>query len=117
MTYYARPQPVPRKHFSQSAYSPPASAPRLAVHLTYKAQSANFDSTLERVQLTELVQRRIEARLPGRIRNFSVFATENAVMLTGECSTFYTKQLAQHVAMAVLEYERLINNIEVCTLS
>ena len=26
---------------------------------------------------------------------------------------YYSKQMAQHVAMGVLEYERLINNIDV----
>ena len=64
----------------------------------------------------ELVQRiitRIESRLPGRVRQLTVYMTDNAVVLAGQCSTFYTKQLAQHVAMGVLEYERLINNIDV----
>jgi len=59
------------------------------------------------------VRERLEARLPGRIRGLAVYATENAIVLSGQCSTFYTKQLAQHVAMGVLEYEQLVNNIDV----
>jgi len=70
-----------------------------------------FDAALA----THIVSR-IESRLPGRIRQLAVDTTENAVILTGECSTFYTKQVAQHAAMGVLEYEQLINNIEVRTV-
>lgn len=64
--------------------------------------------------LANLILNRIESRLPGRIRHLTVYTTANAVVLAGQCSTFYTKQLAQHAAMGVLEYERLINNIDVC---
>jgi osmotically-inducible protein OsmY len=65
------------------------------------------------VELAERIITRIESRLPGRIRDLTVYTTSNAVVLTGECSTFYTKQIAQHTAMGVLEFERLINNIDV----
>ena len=64
-------------------------------------------------ELAKRILQRIELRLPGRIRHLTVFTTENAVILAGDCCTFYSKQLAQHTAMGVLEYERLINNIEV----
>lgn len=66
------------------------------------------------VELAKRILSRIESRLPGRVRQLTVYTTDNAVVLTGECSTFYTKQLAQHIAMGVLEYEQLINNIDVC---
>jgi len=64
-------------------------------------------------ELATRISLRIETRLPGRIRHLAVFTTENAVILSGDCSTFYTKQVAQHAAMGVLEYEQLINNFEV----
>jgi hypothetical protein len=64
-------------------------------------------------QLAARVFERIDSRLPGRIRNLSVVLTKHAVVLAGQCSTFYSKQLAQHAAMGVLEYEKLINHIEV----
>ena len=66
-------------------------------------------------QLAGRILERIESRLPCRIRHLTVYATENAVVLAGECSTYYTKQIAQHAAMGALEYERLINNIDVRT--
>ena len=67
----------------------------------------------ERKQLIHRILQRIESRLPGRIRQLAVYATENAIVLSGRCTTYYTKQVAQHTAMGVLEYERLINNIDV----
>jgi len=67
------------------------------------------------LELAKRILSRIESRLTGRVRHLTVYTTENAVVLTGECSTFYTKQLAQHIAMGVLEYEQLINNIDVRT--
>ncbi len=65
------------------------------------------------LELAKRILQRIELRLPGRIRDLTVYTTENAVVLAGKCSTFYSKQLAQHIAMGVIEYEQLINNIDV----
>jgi len=75
------------------------------------AEAEPFDRELAAVIIT-----RIESRLPGRICELTVYTTENAVILTGQCSTFYTKQVAQHAAMGVLEYEQLVNNIDVRTV-
>jgi len=81
-------------------------------------QSAEIPSGEEETQRKRLVARilqRIESRLPGRIRRLSVYTAENAIVLSGSCSTYYTKQVAQHTAMGVLDYERLVNNIAVCS--
>jgi hypothetical protein len=59
------------------------------------------------------VQQRIESRLPGRIRHLVVQIVEDSVVLSGECSTYYTKQLAQHAALGILEDEHLENAIVV----
>ena len=59
------------------------------------------------------IQQRIESRLRGRVRRLAVRACESMVTLEGECATFYTKQLAQHAAMGVLEDEQLENAIVV----
>jgi hypothetical protein len=64
--------------------------------------------------LATLIQKRIESRLQGRVRNLHVRATTELVILEGECATFYTKQLAQHAAMGVLNDEHLENAIVVC---
>ena len=69
-------------------------------------------SVITREVMVQIIAR-IEARLPGRIRGLFVSQSENAIVLGGSCSTYYSKQIAQHTAMGVLEYERLINNIKV----
>jgi hypothetical protein len=68
----------------------------------------------ERLQrLAKVIQQRIETRLPGRVRNLAVRIGADFVVLEGECSTYYTKQLAQHAALGVLEDEHLENAIVV----
>jgi osmotically-inducible protein OsmY len=59
------------------------------------------------------IQQRIESRLQGRVRNLRVRASGDLVILDGQCATYYTKQLAQHAAMGVLEDEQLENAIVV----
>jgi osmotically-inducible protein OsmY len=59
------------------------------------------------------IKERIETRLPGRVRNLVVRSFDGLVILGGQCSTFYTKQLAQHAAMGVLNDELLENAIVV----
>jgi hypothetical protein len=59
------------------------------------------------------IRQRIETRLVGRVRDLSVRVARGTVVLDGKCSTYYTKQLAQHAALAILEHERLENAIVV----
>ena len=63
--------------------------------------------------LESAIQQRIESRLGGRVRSLNVRVFEGIVILEGECATFYTKQLAQHAAMGILEDEHLENAIVV----
>lgn len=63
--------------------------------------------------LAERIRARILARLGSRIRQLEVVVSDQLVCLKGECSTYYTKQLAQHVALGVIEDETLENRIEV----
>ena len=63
--------------------------------------------------LAERIRHRIEIRLAGRIHDLDVKLSGNEVVLRGRCATFYSKQLAQHAAMGVIEQERLINAITV----
>jgi hypothetical protein len=75
---------------------------------------SSSDPHSERLQrLARLIEQRIEVRLPGRVRHLSVRVSTDFVVLEGECSTYYTKQLAQHAALGVLEDEHLENAIVV----
>jgi hypothetical protein len=64
-------------------------------------------------QLPIMIRKRIETRLRGRVRNLSVRLLDDTVVLEGQCATYYTKQLAQHAALGVLEDEHLTNSIVV----
>jgi hypothetical protein len=67
-----------------------------------------------RRDLAIAIRQRIESRLHGRVRNLVVRILDDTVVLEGQCSTYYTKQLAQHAALGVLEHEHLENAIAVC---
>ncbi|MEX2309499.1 MAG: hypothetical protein WD738_18000 [Pirellulales bacterium] len=65
-------------------------------------------------QLQVAIRQRIESRLPGRVRDLVVRVFADTVLLEGQCATYYSKQLAQHAAMGVLEEgEHLKNSIVV----
>jgi hypothetical protein len=59
------------------------------------------------------IRDRIAARLGQRIRNLSVRNVEGTIQIVGECSTYYSKQLAQHAALGLIEDESLDNAIVV----
>jgi hypothetical protein len=77
-------------------------------------ESIKLDARVERCRdLAIAIRQRIESRLHGRVRNLVVRILGDTVVLEGQCSTYYTKQLAQHTALGVLENEHLENEIEV----
>jgi osmotically-inducible protein OsmY len=80
------------------------------------APAVSVESAVEeqRQRTLELaITQRIESRVRGRVRNLSVRVFEGLVILEGQCATYYTKQLAQHAALGVLEDEQLENAIVV----
>jgi hypothetical protein len=66
-----------------------------------------------RRQLAIAIRQRIESRLHGRVRNLLVKIHGQTVVLEGQCATYYSKQLAQHCALGILENEQLENLIVV----
>lgn len=63
--------------------------------------------------LASKVRQRIQSRLGERIRKLQVTCHADKVSLRGECTTYYSKQLAQVAALGVLEDETLDNAITV----
>ncbi|MCA9241180.1 MAG: hypothetical protein KDA37_13310 [Planctomycetales bacterium] len=59
------------------------------------------------------VEDRISQRLGNRIHQLEVIVDQQSVELRGKCATHYSKQLAQHAALGVIEDEMLVNSIEV----
>jgi hypothetical protein len=79
-----------------------------------KAVEPSNDASAEtNRRLALAIRQRIESRLPGRVRNLAVRVQADSVVLEGQCATYYTKQLAQHAALGVLEHEHLENAIVV----
>jgi hypothetical protein len=64
-------------------------------------------------QLAIAIRQRIESRLAGRVRNLAVRIIGRTIILEGQCSTYYSKQLAQHAALGVIQDEQLENAIVV----
>ncbi len=77
-----------------------------------KAHSTEAGFRAERHrQLAVVIRQRIESRLGGRVRDLAIRFHGDTIVLEGRCTTFYTKQLAQHAALGVLEHEQLDNAI------
>ena len=69
----------------------------------------------ETLEDRDIRRRALEIAIHGRIesRNLHVRVFDGVVVLEGQCATFYTKQLAQHAAMGILDDEHLENAIVV----
>ena len=82
------------------------------MHVPFPTQASKSQLSLE-----SIIYERIASRLGPRIRNLSVNILGNRVRLQGECSTFYSKQLAQEASLGVLENEVIDNQIVVAVRS
>lgn len=86
---------------------------RLADHSTADRQDEARRQQRDASLLSEVIKQRIRARTSERIRELEVLCEEGRIVIRGRCATFYTKQLAQHAAMGVVEDETLINEVAV----
>ena len=64
-------------------------------------------------KLAASIERAVWRETCGRVRNLRVEVSRGGVTLTGRCNTYYTKQQAQHAAMAFPGGGALSNDIEV----
>jgi len=67
----------------------------------------------ERETIAARVERVVQGRTGGRIRDLVVLIGDDRVILHGLAPTYYAKQLATHAALDELSGETLINSIEV----
>jgi osmotically-inducible protein OsmY len=63
--------------------------------------------------LAARIERAVSQETGGRVRDLHVEVGRRGITLRGCCSTYYTKQQAQHAAMAVPGSGQLSNQIEV----
>lgn len=95
-------------HTAVSSRATPLAPSADALHLGFEPA---IDA--ENSRLAAAIKQRIESRLPGRVRNLAVRVHADTVVLEGQCATYYTKQIAQHAALGILEDEHLENAIVV----
>ncbi|MBX9678399.1 MAG: BON domain-containing protein [Gemmataceae bacterium] len=55
----------------------------------------------------------MQRQLNGRVRDLRVLLQDQGIILRGQTSTYYVKQLAQHAAMEVSGLPIVANDIEV----
>jgi osmotically-inducible protein OsmY len=67
--------------------------------------------------LAEQFEAILRQRLKGRVRELRVVIQNGNVILRGSTSTYYAKQLAQHLAMEAIKLPILANEIEVGRIS
>ncbi len=72
------------------------------------------ETLAEAERLAASIERAVWRETGGRVRNLRVSVNRQGVTLTGRCTTYYTKQQAQHAAMAFPGDHSLSNEIEVC---
>ena len=76
--------------------------------------AAGHEARLRRVAAD--IVRSVQFRLPGRVRDLKVRIDDGQFVLSGVSSSYYVKQVAQHLAMSALDkvmLGRLVNEIEV----
>jgi hypothetical protein len=74
---------------------------------------------LQTRRIADFIRRTVEGRLPGRIRDLDVRVEDGQFIVSGVSSSYYVKQMAQHLAMTALDKRmlgRLVNEIEVRTM-
>jgi len=71
------------------------------------------ETLAEAERLAASIERAVWRETGGRVRNLHVEVNREGILLTGRCGTYYTKQKAQHAAMAVPGGGQLTNRIEV----
>jgi len=59
------------------------------------------------------IERRVQDRLGGRLRQFQVVPGARGLILRGRTSTYYAKQLAQQAVMEIAGVPIVANEIEV----
>ncbi len=63
--------------------------------------------------LQEHVEQLVRSRTGGMIRELKVEVLSDSIVLSGCTATYYTKQLATHAALGLLDDTTLTNDIEV----
>ncbi len=70
--------------------------------------------TLEEAEeLAASIEQAVQRETGRGVADLTVEVSPQGILLRGRCTTYYTKQLAQHAAMNIPGGDRLVNSIEV----
>ncbi|MCE5301965.1 MAG: BON domain-containing protein [Planctomycetaceae bacterium] len=113
--------PEPNNPWSPAQeHSPPTTIEEIAMEdpiLRFGSQPSLADvlpETLEEAeQLAASIEQAVQRETDRGIADLIVEVNAEGILLRGRCTTYYTKQLAQHAAMSVRGGDRLVNGIEV----
>ena len=86
--------------------APALSSPRPRAHPLPETQ-------IEAERLAARIESAVWRETGGSVRDLQVVVDRTGVLLTGHCSTYYTKQKAQHAAMGISAGRELTNRIDV----
>lgn len=64
-------------------------------------------------QLAERVERIVQAKTGGRIRSLRIRIDEGCIVVSGQTSTYYNKQLATHAIRTAVDDMSVQNEVEV----
>jgi osmotically-inducible protein OsmY len=81
---------------------------------TSNAEHPLPETLAEAEKLAASIEQAVWRETSGRVRNLRVEVSRHGILLTGRCSTYYAKQMAQQAAMAFPGGAQLTNQIEVC---
>ncbi len=71
------------------------------------------ETLAEAERLAASIELAVQRETARGVRDLTVEVSREGVRLTGHCTSFYCKQLAQHAAMGIPGSDRLTNSIEV----
>ena len=81
---------------------------------TRRSFAGVLPETLEEAEeLATSIEQAVQRETGRGVDDLSVEVSPQGILLRGRCTTYYTKQLAQHAAMSMPGGDRLINSIEV----
>jgi hypothetical protein len=87
--------------------------PRLRATLRRSFAGVVPETVEEAEELATSIEQAVQRETGRGVADLTVEVSPQGILLRGRCTTYYTKQLAQHAAMNVRGGDRLINSIEV----
>jgi osmotically-inducible protein OsmY len=87
--------------------------PRLRAAMRRQFAGVLPETLEEAEELAASIEQAVQRETGRGVADLAVEVSPQGVLLRGRCTTYYTKQLAQHAAMSMPGGERLVNSIEV----